>query len=201
LRKLNRILMRFSLILVARWEPLYLYRYDKPLIPVETYFHLWMLAHHIIGKGKDAYLAALANPISVNDEVPLMTAQTGMYYFSLFRYELMVFDAQKVRLITQLSAPYDEDQKRVLLAQDRESMSKFHRFSDRISRLFSGFYCVAPQVIESFKGPRFDLGYPEMYPTFRQLETGEIAIRSYAQPPAGVAIPVGGSALPAEPAE
>jgi hypothetical protein len=198
LRRLNRILMRFSLLLVARLEPLYLYRGRNPLIPVETYFHLWMLAHHIIGKGKDAFLAALANPISVNDAIPEMTPQTGMYYFSVFRLDSMVFDAQKVRLLAQMSAPYDEDQKRALLEADRASMTKFHRVSDTISRVFSGFYCIAPAVYESFKGPRFDQGFPELYPTFRQLPSGEIAIREYGKPPEGVVIPVGSSSLPAE---
>src|SRR6185503_5259524 len=60
LRALHRLLARFSLMLVAHWEPAYLGRGITPLIPVDTYFHLWMLAQHIIGNGKDAYLKALA---------------------------------------------------------------------------------------------------------------------------------------------
>jgi hypothetical protein len=198
LRALNRVHARFSLMLVARWEPLYLGRMGKPLIPVDSYFHLWMLAHHIIGNGKDAFLAALANPMSANDILPQMTVQTGMYYFSLFRYENMIFDAQKVRLLASMSAPYDEDQKRALLEADRASMSKFHRFGDTISRTFSGFYCIAPTILLNFKGPRFDQGYPELYPTFKQLPSGEIAIREYATPPAGGQLPAGPSSQPAE---
>jgi hypothetical protein len=198
LRALHRLLARFSLLLVARWEPAYLGRGSKPLIPVDTYFHLWMLAQHIIGNGKDAYLQALADPMAaVNAELPRMTPQTGMYFFSLFRYEIMVFDAQKMRLLATMSAPYDEEQKRALLEADRESMSSFHRFSDRISRVFSGFYCIAPTIIVNFKGPRFDLGYAELYPTFRQLPTGEIAIRSYANTP-GDPVPVTSHSQPAE---
>ena len=197
LRRLNRILARFSLILVARLEPLYLGRGSKPLIPVDTYFHLWMLAQHVIGKGKDAYLQALANPIAINEQIPEMTAQTGMYYFSLFRYESMIFDAQKCRLLAQMSAPYDEDQKRAQLTADRESMTGLQRMGDRLSRVFSGFYCIAPAVMDSFKGPRFDRGFPELYPTFRQLPSGEIAIRDYASPP-GTPVTIGSTSLPAE---
>lgn len=125
-----------------------------------------------------------------------MTPQTGMYYYSLFRYEAMVFDAQKVRLLTQMSAPYDEEQKRSLLEADRAAMSKFHRFGDTISRTFSGFYCIAPTIIKSFLGPRFDLGYPEHYPTFRQLPTGEIEVRKYGQAKPGVEAPIGTHAAP-----
>src|SRR6202008_677628 len=51
-RALYRLLGRFSLILVAQLEPLYLHRGAKPEIPVNTYFQLWMLVQHIIGCGK-----------------------------------------------------------------------------------------------------------------------------------------------------
>src|SRR6185295_20399648 len=110
-RAQQRLHGRFSLLLVAKLEPLYLGRMSKPLIPVKTYFHLWMLAAHIIGKGKDAYLAAMKDPMSVVAEVPHLTAHTGMYYFSLFRLESMTLDVQKMRLLTILSAPYDEAKK------------------------------------------------------------------------------------------
>jgi hypothetical protein len=197
LRALYRLHARFSLLLVARWEPLYLGRMSKTLIKAESYFHLWMLAHHIIGKGKDAYLAALADPMSANALMPEMTVQTGMYYFSVFRYENMVFDAQKVRLLATMSAPYDEEQKRALLEADRASMSKFHRMGDTISRTFSGFYCIAPTILLNFKGPRFDQGYSELYPTFRQKPTGEIEIRTYPTPRFS-RVPVGTRSQPAE---
>ena len=186
LRIQQRLLARFALLLVARLEPLYLGRGGKPLIPAETNFHLWLLAHHMIGKGKDAYLAALANPPGLAAELKLMTAQTGIYYFALFRYESMVFDAQKARLLLVLSAPYDEQKKREALAEKPEDMVGLRRTFDRILRAVSGYYGIAREVHDGFKGPRFDLGYPELYPSFRELPTGEVVVGEYAKPPAGI---------------
>jgi hypothetical protein len=107
----------------------------------------------------------------------------------------MVFDAQKARLLTGMSAPYDAEKKRVLLAGGPENMSKFQRGSDEMARLISGYYIIAPAILESFKGPRFDLGYPEHYPSFRELPSGEIEVVPYAEPPA--ATPAATSSRPA----
>jgi hypothetical protein len=193
-RAQQRLLGRFSLLLVAKLEPLYLGRMSKPLIPVKTYFHLWMLAAHIIGKGKDAYLAALKDPMSVVAEVPLMTAHTGMYYFSLFRLESMTLDVQKMRLLTVLSAPYDEAKKQALLAANRDEWTSAQRTLDSIAQTMSGYYCLATELTDQFKGARFDLGYPEMYPSFREMPSGEVIVGGYAKPPPGVPVPVAPSA-------
>jgi hypothetical protein len=32
------------------------------------------------------------------------------------------------------------------------------------------------------KGPRFDRGYPELYPIFQQLDSGAVVLRDYAKP-------------------
>ena len=66
-----------------------------------------------------------------------------------------------------------------------------------MSQMFSGFFSVMPYVRNSFKGPRFDQGYPELYPSFRQLDTGEVVVRAYAKPAASVHPPVSDS-VPAE---
>jgi hypothetical protein len=190
LRALWRLHGRFSLMLVARWEPLYLERMGKPLIPVPTYFHLWMLAAHVIGQGKDAYLATLRDPLSIVPQVPEMTVQTGMYYFSLFRYEAMCLDMQKLRLLTAFSAPYDEAKKQAILAIDPEKLVGFERFLDRVGQAMSGYYCLGRALLKEFRGPRFDKGYPELYPTFKELPSGAIAVLEYAKPPAGVTVPI-----------
>jgi hypothetical protein len=67
-----------------------------------------------------------------------------------------------------------------------------------MSRALSGFYCVATAIQEGFKGPRFDRGYPELYPSFRQLPRGEIVVSGYGKPPEGVRVPVGTRSQPAE---
>src|SRR5262249_8277001 len=114
---------------------------------------------------------------------------TGLYYFSLFRYDSMCLDVQKMRLLAVLSAPYDEDKKRAFLESSPDTWTPVQRFLDSAAQALSGDYCVATQLIDQFKGPRFDLGYPELYPTFRELESGEIVVRAYQKPPAGVEIP------------
>ena len=189
LRALQRLMGRFSLMLVAKLEPMYLGRGKKPLIPAETYFHLWMLAQHVVGKGKDAYLEAMRDPHSMIAELPLMTVQTGMYYLSMFRFDAIVMDIQKMRLLAILSAPYDEEKKRVLLQQSPDEFVGLQRALHSIAKSFSGYYCITPVMIENFKGPRFDLGYPELYPRFKELETGEIVVGGYAEPPPGVPLP------------
>lgn len=196
LRALHRLLGRFSMLLVARLEPLYLGRGLKPEIPAKTYFHLWMVAQHIIANGKDAYLAAMANPRGVTEDLKAMTPHSGLYLLSIFRYESMVFEAQKLRLITAFSAPHDEEAKR-RVAHSAETMTGFERKVAQLAEAFSGFFSVMPTIRDAFKGPEFDHGFPEMYPSFQQLDSGEVVLRAYAKPPEGTRIPIGAS-TPAE---
>jgi hypothetical protein len=36
-----------------------------------------------------------------------------------------------------------------------------------------------PHVREGFRGPKFERGYPELYPTFTELDTGEVVVTAY----------------------
>jgi hypothetical protein len=187
-RAMNRLLGRLALILIMPLEPLYLHRGLSPQIPVRTYFHLWMLVHHIIGCGKAAYLAAIADPASVVKHVPDLTPQTGLYALSLFRFEEMTFDAQKLRLLEAYFYPHDPAEKRKISDQlktdDMSKLSPIERRIARIARAVSGVYNLMPFIREGFIGPEFDQGYPELYPEFRELASGEVVVGTYAQPPA-----------------
>jgi hypothetical protein len=195
LRQFHRLLGRFSLLLVARLEPLYLGRGLHPEIPAKTYFHLWMLVQQIIGNGREAYLAAMASPKAVAlEELPKLTTETGLYALSVFRYESMVFEAQKLRLITAFSPPHDEEQKRRIL-HSTEEMTGFEQTIAKLAGAFSGFFTVMPTIRDNFKGPKFDQGYPELYPSFQQLESGEVIVRAHAKRPEGVTLP---ASAPAE---
>jgi hypothetical protein len=195
-RAFQRLLGRFSLLLVARLEPLYLGLGRKPKIPAKTYFHLWMLTQHIICKGKDAYLAAMANPISVAEELPSLTPHTGLFALGIFRFDSMVFEAQKLRLISSISAPHDEEEKK-RIEYSTASMSKFEQRLAKIMESVSGFVSVFPHIRGNLKGPKFDHGYPELYPTFKQLDSGEVVLKAYKERPDPVAMPPGHGA-PAE---
>jgi hypothetical protein len=176
----HRLLGRFALILVVRLEPLYHHRGLRPLIPVRTNFHLWMLAHHIIGCGKQGYLAALADPRSVSAHVPALTNQTGLYALSVFRFEEMVFDAQKLRLLETYFYPHDPQKKRELHERlrndDDGALQPLERKLVRLARAAFGLFSVMPHVREAFRGPAFERGYPELYPTFVELDSGEVVV-------------------------
>jgi hypothetical protein len=187
-RALYRLLNRFALILVARLEPLYFYRGKKPLLPAQTYFHIWMLAHHIIALGKPAYLAAVAQPLSCNAHLPDLTTQNGLYCLSVFRFEEMCFEAQKLRLITSFVFPHDPVAKRELAdklrAQNFAQLPAAERAFVRLAQTVSGFFCVMNDIRDGFKGPAFERGYPELYPTFEELDSGDIRVARYTHPSA-----------------
>ena len=188
-RALQRLAGRFSVLLAARLEPLYLGRGSTPLIPARTYFHLWMLIQDVITNGRDAYLAAMADPQALGARLAELTPQHGLYLLSIFRFESMVFDAQKLRLITAFTAPHDEEAKKAI-SYSSDSLTGFAQKLARLAETFSGFFCVMPYVRDAFKGPRFDHGFPELYPSFEQLASGEVVVRAYAKPPDGTPVPV-----------
>jgi hypothetical protein len=67
----------------------------------------------------------------------------------------------------------------------------------RIGTAVSGFFNLVPALRDGFKGPRFDHGYPELYPIFEELESGEVRVREYARPASRLDA-LGASSLPAE---
>jgi hypothetical protein len=184
-RVMYRLLNRFALILVARLEPLYLHRGSKPEIPVRSYFHLWMLAHHIICTSKEAYLAAVEYPRSVIDVVPELTNHTGLFALSVFRYEEAIFEAQKLRLIEAFQYPHDPAQKaknaEIMRTEDTSSLPPVEQMFIRVAQRVSGFFNVLATLRECFKTAEFNHGYPELYPTFRELETGEVIVERYGE--------------------
>ena len=196
-RALQRLLGRFSMLLVARLEPLYLGRGSKPELPARTYFELWMATHHIIGQGRDAYLQAMADPRSVAAALKELTVQTGLYYFSLFRFDSMCFEAQKLRLVSCITPPFDEEKKKQM-AYSTETMTPLEKWVVSVSQTFSGYFNVMPYIRDAFAGPRFDRGYPELYPSFRQADSGEVVLRSFPEPPAGLDLPASAGKRAAE---
>jgi hypothetical protein len=127
-----------------------------------------------------------------------MTIESGLYPLSVFRYESMVFEAQKLRLVTAFAAPHDEEAKKKI-AYSVEHATPFERAVARLAEAFSGFFRVMPVLRDRFRGPRFDQGFPELYPSFRELDSGEVVVRSYAKPePALVDVPLPENVAPAE---
>ena len=169
-----RLLGRYSALLLARLEPMYLKKgFSNAQMPAKTYLHLWMLTQEIIGDGREAYEAALAEPSSVAVRAADQSLERGLYLFSVFRYEPMVFEAQKLRLITAIMPPHDPAEK-AKVAHSYDEMTPFEQFVARLAENFAGFFELMPLLRDKFKGPRFDHGFPERYPIFDERETGEV---------------------------
>ena len=119
--------------------------------------------------------------------MPALTNQTGLYALSIFRFEEMIFEAQKLRLIEAFTYPHDAASKAIMDARLRDetlaSSPPFERFVFRIAQQVAGFFSLVPAIREAFKGPRFDQGYPEQYPTFEELDSGEVVSQTNASPP------------------
>jgi len=153
-------------------------------VPARTYFQLWMLVAHIIGCGKEAYLKTYENPQTAKDYLGALTNQTGLYPTAVFRIEEMTFEAQKLRLLNAFVFPHDEAAKRAnaekVRADDLSASPPLERLIVRMARRVSGFFSVILDIRESFYGPRFDHGYPEHYPRFQELDSGEVVVRAGA---------------------
>ena len=106
----------------------------------------------------------LAEPERANTHLSDFQLARAAYGMCLFRYEAMVFDAQKLRLISAVLGPYDSaplpttQQKLVALAY----------------RMF-GYFEFADHLKRSFQGAEYDGGYPERYPVFEVKASGEVA--------------------------
>jgi hypothetical protein len=102
--------------------------------------------------------------------------------------------------MTSVLYPHDPEEKKALVQKVREqdfaTMTPAERFFVRATQAISGFFNVLPDIRDSFKGPQFDLGYPELYPTFRELESGEVVLRAYTRPEAGIPVEVDSRSLP-----
>jgi hypothetical protein len=179
-RALERVLARHALLLVARFEPWYLHRGHEPLLPVPTYFHLWLLAHHIIGLGREAYARAYADPSSAAEHIQSVTAQTGLYGLALFRHDALRFEAQKLRLIEAFTHPHDPVAKRAQAERTRErrfdGLSAGERLALRVAFRVSGYFHILPELRDAFRGERFEAQHPERYPCFIEDESGVIRV-------------------------
>jgi hypothetical protein len=174
-RRLMRLNGRFAALLVARMEPHYLAKGFSPPLPAKTYLHVWMLALKVMSEGKDAYLAAFENPMSLAEQAASFEINHGLFMLGVFRFEALVFEAQKLRLITAIMPPHDEALK---ASMDRgEKMTPMERKIADFAEAFAGFFSVMRAFRFTFLGPRCNHGFPEKYPSFEQLETGEVILR------------------------
>jgi len=179
-RAQERVLGRLALLLVARFEPLFLHRGHAPILRVPTYFHLFMLAHHVIGEGREAYRRVYAEPLGASEYIEALTPQTGLNNIALFRHDALRFEAQKLRLIEAFSFPHDpadkRDRARRLRERDFAGLPAGERFALSVALRVSGYFHVLSQLRDSFAGPRFEPEHPECYPGFVEAPSGELHV-------------------------
>ena len=185
-RALERVLARYAMFLVARLEPLFLHRGSSPRLNVPTYFHLWLLAHHIIGCGREAYERVFARPESAAEFLAALTPQTGLYGLALFRSDALRFESQKLRLIEAFTHPHDALAKQRLDARmraaDFEGLPRAERFALSTAFRISGYFHVLTALRDAFVGSRFQPEHPERYPRFEEDAAGEIRVANPAPP-------------------
>jgi hypothetical protein len=185
-RALERVLGRYALFLVARFEPLFLHRGHAPVLNVPTYFHLWLLALHIIGCGPEAYRCAFEQPTSAALHIKDLTAETGLYPLALFRFDALRFEAQKLRLIESFTHPHDPLAKAAqaerVLQRNFDGLPAGERFALGVAFRVSGYFHVLSALRGSFKGPRFESEHPERYPRFTEDARGEIRVEDSGTP-------------------
>jgi hypothetical protein len=143
LKAFEMILGRLSLALLVRLEPHYQGE-RQPRIETQTFFHLGMLIHYIIGEGKEAYLSVLDKPSLAAVYASEMTAETGLFLTAVFWFETLSYHASKFRLLRKYYA---------------------------IEHLpgLPGFIAMIPFLTEQFEIPD-----EEKYPSFaRKVEDGE----------------------------
>jgi hypothetical protein len=68
-------------------------------------------------------------------------------------------------------------------------MTEFERKLATAAEHTSGYFTVMPVIRDNFQGPRYDEGYPELYPSFKQLDSGEVVVDAHKEPPEGVVLP------------
>ncbi|HTU62411.1 MAG TPA: hypothetical protein VMF89_28320, partial [Polyangiales bacterium] len=102
----ERIAGRYSALLFARLDPAFeaagLSGYLKPgpqALGVDSLYELRLLTHHIIAQGRAAYDAVIAQPASASAHAAIMTAFTSHSLQAVFRYDWLVYESQKLRLL------------------------------------------------------------------------------------------------------
>jgi hypothetical protein len=166
LRRFARVHGRLSYMLLARLEPFFEASWFRPRIAVRNYFELGMLTSEIIVRGKAAYARAYAEPLAVSAIVPELTVARGLFMTAIFRYEAMVFEAQKLRLLRAIMEP-----------EGRRSTPGEQKMDEVLGAIGQRLFAIAivtPFLIEQFKGPAYERGYPERYPQFRVLPSAAV---------------------------
>ncbi len=168
LHLLERVLGRLSLFLVAKLEQLYFADNGQPKLELKTYFHVSMMAHYILLKGRPAYEAAVADPASTIPLAAELTMANGCYLLGVFQYDAVVFQAQKRRLTQRFIVPLRESSNFGPTFEEEKARVALEKLSGAVEfgRFLESCFCSEPN----------QQGFPEKYPTFWLSSSGEVTI-------------------------
>jgi len=165
----ERITGRLTTMIVAKLEP-YFFQERKPRLEVKTYYHLSLLAQQVILEGREAFEMLYREPERAADYVSKLDIAKGCYLMATFQYEAMIFQAQKRRLTT-----------RFLFPERPGGMTKYDRDAIVVLEQLSGAMELMVFLEDKFRGPEFEAGFPERYPTFAHRPDGEVVVRHYRE--------------------
>jgi hypothetical protein len=110
LYRFERIANRYAIFLLARIEPLFLdggtralFGRAKASLDVKSNYHLRLLTHYIVAQGRPTYDAVMAGPRLAIEHAQHVTMFGSNVLQALFRYEALVYQSQKLRLLAAIT--------------------------------------------------------------------------------------------------
>jgi hypothetical protein len=174
LHAFERIAARYAVLLYARMEPLFLssglapiFTGRKAAIDVPTQHHVRLLACHIVRQGKASVDEVMRDPALANAHLASFTLFSGHALRALFRYEELVFQAQRLRAMEAFTR--HEGRKPLT---DREQRAA--TFIEGIVRRSVGAFDLIEFLKAQFAGEEDRLDVPEQWPRFTLTDENEV---------------------------
>jgi hypothetical protein len=174
----ERLAGRYAAFLFARLEPLFnegglapLWGLAAPRLNVPSLYELRLLTHHIVARGKAAYDAVILQPSAASEHAARSSMFSAHSFQALFRYETLVYQSQKIRLIdavTQLGG------RRELNPRQLVERARF----EAIARRTFGALSVVEFLKTQFTAEEDCLDIPECWPHFEFSASDEVVRRA-----------------------
>jgi hypothetical protein len=171
---MERIAGRYGAFLFARLEPLLnapglqgLYGSGPLPLGVGSLYELRLLTHHIIAEGRQAYDRVIADPASAREHATRMTMFTGHSFQALFRYEALVYQAQKQRLLDAMTKTRGQKEPTAKQLAAREK-------SEAAGKRGFGALVVVEFLKTQFTSDEDILDVPERWPAFEYTPDAEV---------------------------
>jgi hypothetical protein len=174
LYRFERLAARYAIFLYARLEPSFLdgglgalFGKRASTLDLPSTHHLRLFALHLVGEGRAVYDAVMKDPAVSKEHLASFSLDSGHFFHALFRYEALVYQCQKMRLL-----------KAYIEHRGRAEFTPEARASRRgIEALARRFFGVADTM--EFLRTRLDseddrLDVEERWPEFEILDSGEV---------------------------